>query len=306
MRTTTNPTNQISAEDATESGGATTGLAAGAVASARAELLRLRRWPAVWVIVAAWLLLTALFGYLFTYLSYTTGEAGFGPAGAGAGQLLPRILPTGIPDVLMQGAPMFGGALMLTLGALAAGSGYGWGTWKTMFTQGPSRSATTLGSLTALTAVVLATVLATLVLCTGLSVTIALVEAQPIGWPSASALAQGAGTAFLVLWMWSLIGFLFGTLTRGTSLAVGLGLVWALVVENLLRGVGALLGPIEAFVSLLPGTAAGSLVGAVGGGGGTPGVLDVLSGSQATWTLIGYVVLAPVLTLLLVRRRDVP
>ena len=34
---------------------------------------------------------------------------------------------------------MFGGALMMVLGAIVAGNGYGWGTWKTVLTQGPSR-----------------------------------------------------------------------------------------------------------------------------------------------------------------------
>ena len=55
--------------------------------------------------------------------------------------------------------------------------------------------------------------------------------------------------------MWALTGFLLGTVARGPALSVGLGLVWALVVENLLRGVGALLGAVEAFTKVLPGTA---------------------------------------------------
>ena len=45
-----------------------------------------------------------------------------------------------MPDVLVQGLPMFGGALVMVLGAIVAGNGYGWGTWKTVFTQGPSRT----------------------------------------------------------------------------------------------------------------------------------------------------------------------
>jgi hypothetical protein len=37
----------------------------------------------------------------------------------------------------------------------------------------------------------------------------------------------------------------------------------------------------------------------------TPGVLDTVSGTQAAWTVAAYVVLLPLLTLWLVRRRDV-
>ena len=109
--------------------------------------------------------------------------------------------------------------------------------------------------------------------------------------------------------MWALAGFFLGTVARGPALSVGLGLVWALVVENLLRGVGTLLSPVEAFTHVLPGTAAGSLVGSIvgvePGGDGTPGVVDTLSAGQATWVLAAYVVLLPAVALLLVRRRDV-
>jgi len=44
------------------------------------------------------------------------------------------------------------------------------------------------------------------------------------------------------------------TLTRGPALAVGLGLVWSLVVETLLRGVAGLLGPLDIVTNLLPGS----------------------------------------------------
>jgi len=40
----------------------------GILNSARAELLRLRKWPAVWVTVGAWLAMSAMFGYIFNYV----------------------------------------------------------------------------------------------------------------------------------------------------------------------------------------------------------------------------------------------
>ncbi len=120
---------------------------------------------------------------------------------------------------------------------------------------------------------------------------------------------ESFGGGFLVLEMWALLGFALGTVARGPALAVGLGLVWALVVENLLRGVGALLGPVEAVTEVLPGTAGGSLVGALvdvsSNPNETPGVLDVLTGSQALLTVLAYCVGLVVLVLVVVRRRDV-
>jgi len=277
--------------------------------STRAEVLRLRRWPAVWVLVAVWIALALVFGYLFPYLSYRTGDLSFAGDGDTRAQLLVEMLPAAIPTVLVQGLPMFGGALALVLGAIVAGNGYGWGTWKTVFTQGPSRPATVGGSLVALTLAVLGSLALTLVLFLGVSLLVAGTESQAVTWPSAGAMLESFGGGFLVLEMWALLGFALGTVARGPALAVGLGLVWALVVENLLRGVGALLGPVEAVTEVLPGTAGGSLVGALvdvsSNPNETPGVLDVLTGSQALLTVLAYCVGLVVLVLVVVRRRDV-
>jgi len=275
--------------------------------STRAELLRLRKWPAVWATLGAWTGLALMFGYLFSYLSYRTGDLTFADEGRSRESLLADLLPAAVPEILLQGMPMFGGALMMVLGAIVAGNGYGWGTWKTVFTQGPSRTASAGGSLVAVTIFVIGTVFSTLALFTVVSVTIALTESQPVVWPGAGDLITSALAGILVLEMWALAGFALGTAARGPALSVGLGLVWALVIENLLRGVGALLGPVEAFTQVLPGTAAGSLVGSLIGvqPGGAPGVLDVLSGTQATVTVLAYAVGLTLLVIALVRRRDV-
>ena len=104
-----------------------------------ADLLRLRKWPAAWVMLAVWLLLNGLFSYLFPCLSYRSGSAGFSTGGATKAELLSSMLPAQLPVTLVSGTPMFGGATLLILGALAAGSGYSWGTWKTVLTQGRTR-----------------------------------------------------------------------------------------------------------------------------------------------------------------------
>lgn len=276
------------------------------IASTRADVLRLRKWPAVWVTIGAWLALSLMFGYLFTYLSYTSGDDNFASEGATTASLLAEMMPANVPSVFVQGMPMFGGALMMVLGAIVAGNGYGWGTWKTVFTQGPSRTATVVGSINALTVFVVATLLTSLALDFGLSLLVAATESQDIVMPSLGSLGEALGVGFLVLEMWALAGYALGTLARGPALSVGLGLVWALVIESLLRGVGQLLSPIEAFTKVLPGTAAGSLVGAITGTGeGTPGVLDAVGTTQAGWTVAAYVVVLPLVAVWLVHRRDV-
>jgi hypothetical protein len=276
--------------------------------STRAELLRLRKWPAVWITIGAWLALSLMFGYLFNYLSYRSGDSSFSNEGATKAGLLAEMLPANVPNVLIQGMPMFGGALMMVLGAIVAGNGYGWGTWKTVFSLGAQRSGTILGSLVALSAFVVGILAASLAFDLGLSVLVAASESQDIVMPSMSSLLEGVGAGFLVLEMFALIGYALGTIARGPALSVGLGLVWALVVENLLRGVGQLLDWVDTLTTVLPGTAAGSLIGSIVGVDGedpTPGVLDTVSGPQAAITVAGYIVLAAAVSLIVARRRDV-
>jgi ABC-2 type transport system permease protein len=276
--------------------------------STGAELIRLRRWPAVWVLIGAWFVLSTLFGYVFNYVAYKSGSDTFSNTGQNAADLLASVLPASVPHTLVQGTPMFGGALVMVLGAIVAGNGFGWGTWKTVFTQGPSRTAATIGSLIALTAFVAGIVVSTLALDLGLSLLVAAVEAQPVVWPSAAATSQGAGICFLVLWMWAASGYLLGILAKGPAVSVGLGLVWALVIENLLRGVGSAIGAIDAITHFTPGTAAGSLAGwfiGTGTGNDTPGVLDALSGPRALWTLLAWLAVLIAGSVLIIRCRDV-
>lgn len=272
--------------------------------SASAELYRLRTWPALWAIVAAWFVLVLLFGYVFPYVSYRTGTDSVSTEGQSAASLLADVLPAAFPMVVVQGAPLFGGALVLVLAALIAGNGYGWGTWKTALAQ--SRTRPILGALLALATIVLALVLVTAVVCAGVSLLLAGVESQPVVWPSLTTLAQALGSALLVLGMWGAVGYALGTWSRSAALSVGVGLVWLLVVENLLRGVGSMLGWVADLVTVLPGTAAGSLIGAVlKGVDGTPGVLDTISAPRAIITLVIVSAGAVAATLALVRRRDV-
>ncbi|UGT40089.1 ABC transporter permease [Nocardia yamanashiensis] len=276
------------------------------LAATRAELLRLRKWPAFWIVLGTWILLNLTFAYLFNYLAYTTGDSGRMSNGQPREVLLQLMLPAAVPEVFTQGMAMFGGALMLVLGALATGSGYGWGTWKTVLTQGPSRAAAVGGVVVSLAATVVALVLVAFVVDTGVAALIASTQGQSLALPPVSRMVLGIATGTAILGMWTLAGAVIGVIARGPALAVGLGLVWVLVVENLLRGVAGIFSPIEAITDHLPGTAAGSLAGAMRttGGPATPGVLDVLSRNESLLTLAVYVALFVAGTVFLIRRRD--
>lgn len=284
------------------------------IASTRAELLRLAKWPVTWLLAGVWLVLNLSFAYLFTYLSYRSATSDGNDRLAAT--LLEQVSMDQIPSTLAQGMPLFGGAIVLIFAALATGSGYGWSTWKTVFTNGPRRLTAFGGTMAAIAGFVAALVLATLVLDMAASAIILGLESEPVNWPAAADLAQSAGAGLLILGMYAAFGAALGVVVRSPALSVGLGLVWALVIENLLRGVAELLGPVEAITDVLPGTAAGSLAGALGaagetaGGGqpsatGTPGVLGILDGGPATAVLLAYAAGFLVLLAILVQRRDV-
>ncbi|TWP46874.1 ABC transporter permease [Lentzea tibetensis] len=269
--------------------------------SYRAELLRLFKWPATWVLIGVWLVMTLTFGYVFNYVAFKSGdEAENGRSGA---QLLAQMMPEMSAEAVLRGLPMFGGAIVIVLAALAVGSGYGWGTWKTTLTAGPRRLSAMGGTLAALASIVLLLVAATFVADFGASVLVATLEDQSWSFPSIGHLAEGLGASVLIAGMWAAMGVVLGVLTRGPALAVGLGLLWAVVVENLLRGVGALLGPVEDLTKVLPGGAAGNLAGAFGATG-APGVLTELSGTTASLLVAGYLSVFAVIACWTTMRRD--
>lgn len=278
------------------------------IRSMNAEALRLRRWPAVWVTVTVWLLLNALFGYVFGFVTYTSGNSSFSNEGQTPAELLATLVPSGLAGTLPQGMPLFGGAIMMVLGAIVAGNGFGWGTWKTAFTQGPSRVATILGSMSALVVLVAGIVVVTLGTDVAMSLGVAGAESQSVTWPALSDSLQSFGGSLLVMEMWALAGYFLGMVARGPALSVGLGLVWALVIEGLLRGIGYSLSAVGVFTHFLPGTAAGSLIGSIVGTDGpspTPGIIGTLSGTRALVTVAVWMVALPVASLWLARRRDV-
>ncbi len=255
--------------------------------SLSAELLKLRKRPTTWVLLGVSLVLTELFAYFLPYTSYVTGDQNQQTQGVAPQQVLAGILPDQLVTNSIGGFPVFAGALALIFGALAAGSEYGWGTLKATLTQRPSRLRLYGGKLLALATIVLAAVLTIFATCAGIA----------SGW--------------LILAMWCLFGALLGFAFRSVALPVGLGVVWVLGVENLISSVAeSLLTGLQPLRDLLPAANAGSLVWALAPGGGAdgeapPGVIDAVTGTQATVALALYVAVFVVAGALLLRRRDV-
>jgi hypothetical protein len=179
-----------------------------------------------------------------------------------------------------------------------------------VLTQGRTRLQVARGLFLALGVAVVAFVVLTLVYDLVLSLVVAWSEGQSAALPGGLALLKAVGATLLICALWTAGGVLIGLLARGPALSVGLGLVWALAVENLLRGVAGPLDWLRPVTDHLPGSAAGSLAAAVGaapasGPDGTPGVVTSLTGAAAVITAAIYLVAFVVLGATLLRRRDV-
>jgi ABC-2 type transport system permease protein len=281
------------------------------IASFQAEILKLGKRPATWVLLGVALALELLFGYLLPYSSWVTGDQNQQTQGLDPRAVLAGALPGELVPTSLGGFPVFAGALALILGALAAGSEYGWGTMQTALTQRPTRLAVYGGKLAALAVSTLAVVLAVFAVNAASSALIATLESRPLDYPPLAELLQGIGSGWLIMGMWCGLGALLGFAFRGVALPVGLGVVWVLGVENLVSAVAdSLLTSLQPLRNLLPGVNAGSLVWSLAPGGGSsgeppPGVVDAVTGGRATLSLAVYVAAFIAVGALLVRRRDV-
>jgi ABC-2 type transport system permease protein len=227
---------------------------------------------------------------VFDYLTYRDAVGGGDQRLAEA--LLSQLSLDAVPTTMVTGLPMFGAALVLILAALATG-----------------RLSALGGTMLALAVVVVVFTLLTLGTDLAASAIVMTAVGKALVWPGLGALAKGVGGALLIGATWAAGGALIGILTRSPALSVGLGLVWVLIVENLLRSVASLLGPLETVTNVLPGTAAGSLAGALGAvgdaqPGGAPGVLTVLTGTASVGLLALYLVAFLAAGALVISRRD--
>ena len=208
-----------------------------------AELLMIRKRASTWILLAIWTALALTFAYVVPYIQYTNDSGR---------RSLAELLPEGLVGTLLAGFPFFGGVLALMLGVLTVGSEYGWGTLKTLFTQGPGRLRVFAAKLIAVAAVLLVFVLVVYVLAAVASWAIALNEGAEVAWPSAWLLIRGIAGGWLIFAVWAALGILLAVVTRGTALATGIGILYALVVEGLLsalaREVSLLDGLVEFFV----------------------------------------------------------
>ena len=273
--------------------------------SFRFELSKIGRWPAAWVLLTIWAVLAIAYGYLTPYLAYLSPAAGVTVQQLRAA--LAGMLPAAIAGKEIPGYPIFGGVIALALGALTAGSEFGWGTWTTVLLQDPDRIRVAAGKQAALFVVVALQVAAGFGVAGLSSIVVALLQQQPVVAPPVGDLLTGMGAAWLILMTWAALGAMLATLLRSTALPLGIGFAY-LLVEVLVTSLAGRSDLIAGVARLLPATNAGSLASSVlpaGSAASGPGMNSLVPGWIAAAVLIAYVMAASALTGAVTARRDV-
>jgi ABC-2 type transport system permease protein len=217
----------------------------------RAELTLVGRRSSTWILLVIWTALALAFAYVVPYATYLNDPAR---------EPLTDLLPQRLVANLMVGFPFFGGVLALMLGVLAFGSEYGWGTLKMLFTQRPGRLRVVGAKLVALALVLVPFVAAVFALGALVSSAIALREDADVAWPSLRLLLGGLAAGWLILAVWAAFGAMLAVLSRGTALAVGIGILYALVIEGLLSALASQVGVFDRLVEFFLRANAYSLV----------------------------------------------
>ena len=165
----------------------------------RAELLMLRKRASTWVLLGIWTVFGSFVVYGIPYATdpkYAPGE-------------VDQFFPQSLAGTVLGGFPFLGGVFALMLGVLAA-------------------------KLAGLGIVLVAFSVALFGAGALVSTMIAHVEHARVAWPSVGLLVRAVAAGWLILAVWATLGVLLGIATRGTSLAIGIGILYTVVAEGLL------------------------------------------------------------------------
>ena len=271
--------------------------------SVSAEVLVLRKRTSTWILLGLWATLALVFAYVVPYATYLNGSSP---------DSLRDVLPENMVGTLLGGFPFFGGVIALILGVLVFGSEYGWGTLKTLFVQRPGRLHVFGAKLLALAAALVAFVLVVFALGALASVAIAVREGTAVSWPSMWLLVRGLAAGWLILTVWAALGVLLAVLFRGTALAVGVGILYAFVIEGLLSALATQVSLLDPLVELFVRAGGYSLVVGLGAsvadaGDRGPGSFSgpFVGEEQALLVLLSYLAVFVLVAGWRLRHRDV-
>lgn len=281
----------------------------GFLGALRAELMKtVKRW-APWVLLGVSLLVLVGFQYLVTWLVDTYARH---PANVSTTALKETLYPAGFAYQALSAA--LAPAMATILGVLLAGIEYSSATLKTLFTIRPARLETLAAKFTSIVIAVAVGVVVTFAAAAAASVVFGAIDGQSLNhWPAAGQIVEAMLGTLLIWCWWAFFGAALAILLQNVGLAIGLGLAWSLVAEDLiLRILSAVGGTFwQGFANAFPGGNAQALsnvfqpahFSAAARAAGAPAA--TVGAGQATLVLLGYCLLALVVSFVVIGLRDV-
>ncbi|HET9782571.1 MAG TPA: hypothetical protein VFR33_12425 [Candidatus Dormibacteraeota bacterium] len=203
--------------------------------SIRAEWFKVARRPSMWITVALLLAVSIGLEYVLVYVVATHPPRGAAAARLGNALTNARIdlYPASLIKKTLANMSGLYGIFALIIGVLVQGSEYAWGTVKTSHLQLPGRITIAFGSLVSLAVLGLLMAIGLFAIDGAAAYAVALFDNVSVSWPSATDLIKGVAAAWLILYFFELLGFTLATVLKGSAVAIGVGLAYVLVIENL-------------------------------------------------------------------------
>jgi ABC-2 type transport system permease protein len=272
-----------------------------------AELLKLRKRWAIRILAIIFVLIVVLLTYVLSYVIYKNPPPRFESGlsrGTTVADLIKTLYPANFHRIALSSVNGLGSAIAIILGVLAAGSEYGWGTLKTVFTQKPGRAMVALARFGALLVVTLVFALLLMLAAAASSVVISLLDGKLGGWPGAFVILEATGSLWLILMVWTMFGVMLAVIFQQSALAIGIGLVYGFVIEGLVFGLFGRNPSLQNIEKAFPGANATALADAFGQATRLQAAAPLVSAGQAVALLTAYILVFLVISTSLTAWRD--
>ena len=211
-------------------------------AAIRAEWFKAVRRPAMWITIVLLLAVSVGLEYILVYVVATHPP----PSSSNLGDTFKNLRLDLYPDALIRkslaNAVGLYGIFPLIVGVLVQGSEFAWGTVKTVYVQRPGRVGIVVGQLVAIALLTLLTAIALFAVNAGAAYLLARIDSVNATWLAAGDLIKGVAAAWLIFCFLAVVGYGLATAFRQSALAIGLGIGYVLLIENLVFGLLVNLG----------------------------------------------------------------
>jgi ABC-2 type transport system permease protein len=276
------------------------------IASFKADMLKIYKRNANWILVGILLAFVVLVLYVTEYLVYKNPPATFRTGSTPTTILITQTFTQNLIPHTLSGIVTIGAAIVLCLGALTTASEYGWMTVQTILIQRPRRTDVLLGKMLALGLIALVVAIAVFAAAAITSWMLTAANGVPVQWPSPSDGLRGLATAWLILYVYSVFGMALGVVLRSPAAAIGGGLAYVFVVELLLTEMLGNAGGVQEVLKFLPGVAATGVthIFQYASSGINQGTV-LVDGTRGLITLVAYLAVFLSIGLFIFNRRDV-